>query len=358
MYRTLLFLFVFALGGASFAEPSLPDGSVDDLLNEDRRVESDTPLGRFSLGVSGVSEDSRTRVTRGDVEIGRFFEYRYDTVFPKVLQVRPIVFNRIDSASTEYYRSLGLGAGVRLSVRDLYEQSNWFARVAVMSPTQLYDETAGLKQDEREVVEAIAGYEFLLDDDLQSRTMRERIRPMRVIEVAVPAEWLSGSSGLERGLMAWVHTRIIQRYLAAVSRLVSDSGRAAAWPRSFEADSRLVFIQRMGELPVSDRRWRWLRYEDAGHLGKGSPAGRSFANDLVRRGLTRMMRDAFPLVLVPMRDTYARGESLEQDGGSVVVARACRPGMNSEKQGDFFDADTMIGDYVKSFGPASREAGE
>lgn len=347
----LMFCWVVLLAAHAAGQQLAGDDALDPRFQEDRRIESDTPLGRFSVGVSGITEDARSQSTRGDVEFGTFYDHEFDAVFPRVLELRPFVFNRIDSTETEAFASLGIGIGVgtRLSLRKKHEESNWFARVSVLTPSELYRERYGSDREDQSIAELFAGFEFTLNDATPGRAMRDRMSPPHLIQLRVPARMVDPAEPIDPDVLKRVHTLMVQAYLTQVRRLVVESEQADArfarrWPV-------LHLVESASGQTLGDGQRIELNLQAAANPGEDLARRQAIASDFLERGLTAMMRVDYPL-LITIRSSGI-SESSDKPA-SASIARMSFPGTNPRPRNEPLDADTMIRHYIESYREAMR----
>lgn len=343
-HRLLFFLLPAVIGVSAHAQLLNNEDPLDPRFQEDQRIESETPLGRLSVGVSGISEDARNQTTRGDVEFGSFYQHEFDAVFPRILELRPFVFNRIDSTDDAYYASLGVGIGTRVSLRKKHEKKNWFARLSVLTPTELYRERYGSDRDDQSIAELFAGFEFTLNDGFLGHEMRRRLSPPKTIYLRVPARMMDRSQPIPPDVLAAVHAMMIEAYLSQVYR--QRGAPSAAAPLRGERWPVIEFIEEAsGEELTPAQRFglaKVLALEPEEDLARR----RRIASDFLERGLMSMMRGEYPFLIeiaAPISDPST------DPNPSISITRMSLPGMNVTPRNEPLDADTMIRHYIASY---------
>ncbi|MGB0768859.1 MAG: hypothetical protein ACPGYV_14250 [Phycisphaeraceae bacterium] len=349
-----------AMAGAVSAQDLGSADGIDSRFQEDQRIEADTLLGRFTLGVSGINDNERRNATGGDVEFGYLYQFAFDEVFPRVVELRPFVFNRAESTDASYYESLGLGAGLRLNWREAYETKNWFVRVSVLTPTDAYRERFDLDRDQASVAEVFAGYEIPFRNDLAGRDMRARVMRVRAIELAVPGELFAGEASIDDAVLARVRGMIVGAYLLRVFERVG--GRGAAWDPALSDWPAIQLIQGVTDRAFPLGRYRALHPDVIPDPGELAARRRELVTGYLRQGLVEMMRGPYPLILKPMRlggsaaslDADAIGDAdgradapLVSDAETFPVGLMARPGMRLTPGRAPLDADAMIEAYIR-----------
>lgn len=317
------------------AERPESPGELDPRFAPDRRLETDTALGRLSIGVSGLTEHERQQSTTGDVEFGTLYRVELDSEFPRVAELRPFVFNRIESTQASYYESLGIGFGLRASVREKHERNNWFVRVSSLTPSELYIERYSQNGERGSVLELFAGYEIPIGPAANDRDMRERVsRPTAVRLVVSPVLFdADADAEIEPGVLERVRVLMVGAYLARVYRLESEPDPRLAfsgWPV-------LRMIERVSGEGVGEYDWRVLRTDIIEDPAERTERRRAIVADALRRGLTAMMRGRYPLVFEP------------SERATASVAKVSRPGVgfNGVDGRGPLNADAMIEDYIR-----------
>lgn len=343
MRDRVILVCLLAMTGVVHAQVLTDQPGLDTRFEEDQRLETDTALGRFTIGVSGLSENEKLAATTGDVELGYLYQYEFDSTFPRVIDLRPFLFNRAESSESSYYESLGVGAGVRLSWRKKYEEKNWFARLSTLTPTDAYRERYDLDRNLSTIVELFVGYEIPFVDAVEGRAMRKRVTPPSMIELAIPPELFDASASIDAGVIKRIHPMIIGAYLVAVER---DQDRIA--PRPSDADRNwpaVELIQRATQEDFPEARWAALHIdviEDAEVLAERR---RELVADYLRQGLITMMRGPYPLLLKPTKPEA--GEAIAPATKAYPVGQIAYPGMRVKPGSEPLDADRMIEDYVE-----------
>lgn len=341
--RLLLLLLFAGLAAPAYTQLRTGDGTLDPRFQEDQRIETDTPLGRLSVGVSGIREDVRNQATRGDVEVGTFYHHEFDAVFPRVLELRPFVFNRVDSTEEETFASLGIGVGTRVSLRKKHEENNWFTRISLLTPTELYRERYGSDREDQSILELFAGFEFTLNDVFRGPVMRERLSPPDQINLRVPARLFDTSQEIDPTTLKQIHALIIEAYLSAVLRQVGqgpmpDIELEPYWRIIHQIEhttgQRLNLAQR--HLLLDDRA---TEPEDR------AAVRREIVSGFIRRGLTQIMREPYPLLIVATSPQPADPQAHPQQ--SVGQAMMSLPGVKLKPGNHPLDADAMIEDYIQ-----------
>lgn len=342
MFRVVIFL-LLGLIACRTAALGLGTGSdLDPRFQPDQRIETDTPLGRFSVGVSGLTEHERLGSTTGDLEFGTLYRLELDSTFPRIAELRPFVFNRVESTETTYYDSLGVGVGMRASLREKYEQNNWFVRLSVLTPTAEYIERYSQTRSPESVVELFAGFEIPFDATKKDRDMRQRIGRRHVIRIGVTPKLFSSDEPISPSVLRKGHAMMLAGYLARVSRFEYGEFQqrapiAADWPV-------LRLIEHATDQRLTDAQWLELRTDMITQPIEREARRQAIVADFLRRGLTAMMRGNYPLVFEPLNlDTDA-----EPDGRAwpVSVARVSRPGMRQPDEQDPLNIDAMIENYI------------
>jgi len=306
-------------------------GELDPRFAPDKRLETDTALGRLSIGVSGVTEHERQQSTTGDVEFGTLYRVELDSEFPRVAELRPFVFNRIESTQASYYESLGIGFGLRASVREKYERNNWFVRVSALTPSELYIERYSQNGERGSVLELFGGYEVPIGPEAIDRDMRERVSRPTAVRLVVPPVLFDADAKIDPGVVERVHVLMVGAYLSRVYRLESEPGA----PQALSGWPVLRMIERVSGESVGEYDWLVLRTDTIEDPVERAERRRAILDDALWRGLTEMMRGPYPLVFEP------------SERSTASVAKVSRPGMAySEAQGPL-DADAMIGDYIR-----------
>lgn len=311
--------------------------------------QTDTALGPFSIGVTDISENARLKTLAGNVELGYLYEHTFDATFPRVLELRPFLFNRASTTETSYYESLGVGAGLGLSLRKQYEQNNWLVRLSMLTPTDEYRRQFDLDRDQTTVVDLFAGYEVPIGVTDRGRDLRARTTPPGLIQLRVPARMLRPGHGIEAGTLAQVHTLMVAAYLAEVSRL---QGPTPAPRRQAHANWPVIrLIERVTGRRLSAMQWRAL--SGAADSDSDSDSGeerierrRRIVAQAVKRGLTEMMRGSYPLLIKPVEASAGGGVAAGRP--ATTVAFISRPGTRVQPSGRPMDADTMIEHYTAS----------
>lgn len=322
-----------ALLAAAFGAPAqvADPGALDPRFAPDQRIEADTALGRLSIGVSGVTENERQQSTTGDVEFGTLYRVEIDSEFPRVAELRPFVFNRIESTEASYYESLGIGFGLRASVREKHERNNWFVRVSTLTPSELYIERYSQNGQRAAVLELFAGWELPIGPMTNTRDMRTRIARPTVVTLTLPPALFDTEAQLEPGVLERVHVLMAGAYLSRVYQLEADSNGPATvsgWPV-------LRMIERVSGEGLSDYEWRVLQTGLVEDPTERAARRRLVVEDALRRGLTAMMRGPYPLVFEP------------SDARGTRVAKASRPGMGWTDARDPLNVDAMIDHYIR-----------
>lgn len=314
-------------------------GDLDSRFSEDQRVEVDTPLGRVSVGVSGLSENEQLKSTLGDLELGYLYQHELDSVFPRVAELRPFLFNRAETTDTALYESLGVGAGVRLSLRKKYEQRNWFIRLSGLTPTDAYRERYALDPDRSTVVEVFGGYEVPFSGPATERALRQRVAGPSVVRLRVPAALFDSARPIDAEIRRQIHAMMVQAYLVRVNQQ-QGTDRDASEP----ADRPWPVLDLIGRVTGEELNpAQWMLLEDDRPIDPQQHAEdrRALLSDYLRLGLTQMMRDRYPLMIESVGEAPA---GAGQPGMRVVMMS--RPGMNLSPKQRMLDADTMIQDYI------------
>jgi len=347
-YSTALpaILLVFAFGQARAGQAVGAD-EPDAPRDGDQTPQTDTELGPFSIGVTDISENARLKTLSGNVELGYLYEHTFDATFPRVLVLRPFLFNRASTTETSYYESLGVGAGIGLSLRKQYEQNNWFVRVSMLTPSDHYRAQLDLNRDQTAIFDLFAGYEIPLGVTDRGRELRERTTSPGLIQLRVPAWLLQAGHGIEADTLAQVHTLMVAAYLAEVSRL---QGTPPAPRRQARADWPVIrLIARVTGRRLSAMQWRVLSDDTDVAADSGDERierRRRIVADFVKRGLTEMMRGSYPLLIKPVEMSATRGVAAGRP--AKTVAFISRPGTRVRPSDRPMDADTMIEHYIAS----------
>lgn len=339
--RLTLVLLVFTLGSAR-AQLRSDEAGLDTRFQEDQRVETDTALGRFTIGVSGLTESEKLEATTGDVELGYLYQFEFDSTFPRVVELRPFLFNRAESTETSYYESLGIGAGLRLSWRKKYEENNWFVRFSVLTPTETYRERYNLDRDQSSIVELFAGYEIPFSDVYKAHAMRQRVTPPSMVELAVPPELFDSATPIDAKVIKRIHTLIIGAYLSRVHKLQDSSEPQLQninrdWPA-------IHLIQRVTQEAFPESQWQALHIDVIKDPDVLAERRREMIARYLRDGLVQMMRGPYPLLLKPAPPEP--GETINPAPHTWPVGQISYPGMRLKPSQQPLDADTIIEDYI------------
>lgn len=346
MYRTLLIILTVSLAQQARAQALAEDGGVDTRFQEDQRLEVDTALGQFTIGVSGINENEKLGATGGDVEFGYLYRFEFDSDFPRVAELRPFVFNRADSTDASAYESLGVGVGVRLSLRKKYEENNWFVRLSALTPTEAYRERYDLERDLESVYEVFAGYEVPFDDPFADREMRRRLTPPRLIRLGVSAKMFDLAKPITPEVVKHVHSLMIGAYLSKVWQL---HGGAHVQRTLVDSDwPVLALIERVTGEALTPDQWRDLSSDWVTEPEERTARRRAIVGDYLRQGLVKMMRESYPLMVDFVRAQAGSGVVQDQQTASRI-SQISRPGMNVQPNDQPLDADTMIEDYVAAY---------
>ncbi len=334
---------VFVLSVSSVDGLELDSNNVPDpRLQPDKRIETETALGQFSVGVAGLTEHAKLRSTTGDIEFGTLYRVELDADFPRVLELRPFVFNRIESTETTYYESLGVGVGLRASLREKYEQNNWFIRLSILTPTDVYIERYSQTRTADSVVELFAGFEIPLNGEASDRDLRQRVTGPRVIQLGVSPVLFAGAETINPQVLGKVHALMIGAYLERVKLVVygQETRRtpiASDWPV-------IRLIEAVTDEQLTEAQWLELQTQVIAEPAQRAARRQAIVADILRRGLTAMMRKPYPLIFEPVD---LRADALGQEGVSdLCVARVSRPGMGPINANDPLDSDAMIENYI------------
>lgn len=337
----VLLALLWAVDGSSAQTTDEPP-VVDSRFQEDQRIETDTALGRLTIGVSGISENEKLGATTGDVELGYLYSFEFDSEFPRVAELRPFLFNRAESTDTTYYESLGIGAGLRLSLRKKYEENNWFVRFSMLTPTDAYRERYDMGRNQSSIVEFFTGYEVPLSDLNHDHDMRERVTGPTLIELGVPAVMFDLPGEIDPAVLERVHTLMVAAYLAKVSQL---HGVAPAKQAKADSDWRVLhLIEQVTDERLTQVQWLVLSSDAVTGAEERVDRRRQIVAEFVRRGITQLMREPYPLICKPFQP---------QQGGTFPARTAqhvgliSRPGMKLQPSQQPLDADTMIEHYIK-----------
>lgn len=340
--RILILICPFLLARPA-AGQDLDNSELDSRFQEDQRIVAGTALGNISVGVFGIREDAKRDATRGDLEVGTFYQHEFDTVFPRIVELRPFIFNRIDSTYDSTYTSRGLGVGTRVSMRKKNQENNWFVRLSVLTTTEEYREIYGGDRDNQSIVELFAGFEFVLADATPRQVIRNRLTTPDMIELSVP-DRLINDNAIPPDLVREVHTLIIAAYLARVRGRIDEplpmhDPHTRRYPtltlvehatgKQMTLDQRIGLVPQRLAIPEQDLARR-----------------REIVHTFLQRGLATMMRNDYPLLILiasPNVDTPSNATA------PTHAARMSRPGMNLRPRNTPLDADTMIRDFIASY---------
>lgn len=321
----------------------LPVGVLAQIANPDhdarlepaRRVEIESPLGPITVGLSGVTEHARLQSTTGDVEFGTIYQIEMSGVFPRLVELRPFVFNRVESTTESYYESLGLGVGMQASIRKKHEQNNWFVRLSMLTPTDLYRDRYNQDRDQDSIFEAIAGYEVPLNPGDHDHNMRERLTGRTTVVMKLPALLFDPEQAISPDLLRQMHTLIITAYLSRVALIEGQPG-----PLSGVDWSVLQLLERVTGEPLGRAQWLALQTDMVADPDERVARRRKIIADALRTRLIAAMRGPYPLLFEPLAAPPARA------GSAITVAHATRPGMSLGGERDPLHVDAMIDHYI------------
>lgn len=341
MPRAGIFILTIAV-----AWPALPAAQgdapeADSRLQRGRYVEADTAVGRFSVGLYGVTEHARQQTTTGDVELGKPYTVEFEGVMPRLFEFKPFVFNRAETSEAAYYQSLGLGVGLQGGVRKKYADSTWFMRLSMLTPTDGYYERYGLSRELDSVYELFAGLAFDLGETEDGRDMRRRVARMVPIVMYAPPVMFEPGVDLSAELLGLVQAQIVEAYLARVAMIEMREG----WRAESGVLAGLALIEAVtGEGLTPMQR---IGLDDPGLDTESARLSRrrEVVGEALRAGLVRMMRGPYPLVFQAGR--LQGGGPLGLRPEDALRFRGSRPGMRVTAGTDPLNADAMILQYIK-----------
>jgi len=326
--------------GSSRAQGPDDAPEPDPRLEEDQRILADTFLGPITVGVAHLSDNPYTRTTSGDVELGYLYRLQLHQAFPKIAEIRPFLFNRAESTDTAYYESLGIGAGVRLGVHDQYEENNWFVRLGILTPTEVYRERYDTDRDQSSIVEVVAGYEFPLKPGSVDRQITRRITPPKTVRLRVPARLFDMAQPIEPDTLQRIHTLVIQAYLTLVLQRIAPGGDAT--PPGPEPHFRAIDrVRRATGTRLTPTQHHLLTDDRATQPDERAAIRRTIVEDYLREGLTGLMRERYPLLI-----EAAPGEN--DTNANTPTAKMSRPGVKLTPGTQPLDADAMIEHYIQA----------
>ncbi|MFK7790409.1 MAG: hypothetical protein AB8C95_13065 [Phycisphaeraceae bacterium] len=342
MRNCLILICLVSAIESAHAQDLREEPGLDTRFQEDQRLETETALGRITVGVSGLSENEKLDATIGDVELGYLYQFEFDTTFPRVAELRPFLFNRAESTGASYYESLGIGAGLRLNWRKKYEENNWFIRFTVLTPTDAYRERYDLDRNQSSIIELFSGYEIPFSDLYQGREMRQRITPPSMIQLAVPPELFDPNQQIDSAVLKRVHTLIIGAYLTRVQeQLTTIDTQSPIADRNWPA---IDLIQQVTQEDFPEAKWRSLHIDVIQDEDELAKQRRELVAQYLRQGLIEMMRGPYALLLKPTKSQP--GEKFSPVLNNTPVGQISYPGIRLKPSQQPLDADTMIEDYI------------
>ena len=331
-------LVLLVLPGSVLAQ--VASHELDPRFQPGRRIEADSVLGRFSLGLSGWKDNERLQATTGDVEFSTLYQVQTPGTFPRVAELRPYFFNRIETSDTGFYESLGIGVGLQAGLRRKYGDNSWFIRGAMLTPTDYYIERYNLDREQSSVLELFAGYEVPLQDRSPGREMRKRVSRPSVIVLGVSPMMFEPGQAINAVLLERTHALMIGAYLSRVWQ-AEDAGQAGRdetdWPV-------LRLMERVTGETLSEAQWLVLTTDMFADPQRLATRRREVLAEALRRGLAGMMRGRYPLVFEPI--ARPQGEAVDPFAGPMPVARAALPGLDRADAEDPLNIDAMIEHYI------------
>lgn len=350
-------LLAVVAGPPAAAQDTEPFGSAGSRRGS--FLETDSQLGTFKLGVSGLAESERMQATTGDLELGYVRLYELDQMFPRVLELVPFALNRFESTDESTYQSLGFGGGLRFAVRPKYEKNNWFARASVITPTDYYNQYYSSDRKNESIAELFLGIEVPFNDPRTNRDIVRRTLGPLPITVYVSPELFAAdrdaAAAYDPAELADLRADLIAGYLEQVlSDYLTEDVAAGVRFRSQWNVIRL--LDRLTEIEVTevDAQVMFLGRID----GKD---GRAYRRDLIRRklkqGLTEVMRGPYPLMLAPTPDEQPDpgpgsnpGSNPDVSTTTTVTTRLSVPGMTlGTGPAAPLNCDAMIDAYIDRF---------
>jgi hypothetical protein len=326
-----------ALCAASTHAQGLADApGPDPRFDDGQSIVAETFLGPITVGVANLSDDQATRTTSADVELGYIYQLTLNQAFPKVAEIKPFLFNRAESTEATYYESLGIGAGVRLSIAEQYEASNWFLKLGILTPNETYRERYNTDRELSSIVEVIVGYEFPLNQGSTDREMNRRITPPDTIRLRVPATLFDPAQVIEPDTLQRIHTLVIQAYLSITLQRVDPAGNTE--PTRPEPHFRAIHrVQRATGTKLTPTQQHLLTDKRATDPNERAAIRREIVATYLRQGLNDLMREKYPLLI----------EARSADA-ALSIAKMSRPGVRLTPSDQPLDADAMIEHYIQT----------
>lgn len=336
MVHRILYFLMAALCCVPMAGANEDDGLAGSDLDSSVQLEADTGLGRYSVGVSGLTDNERLNTTVGDVEFGRSYAVELDDVFPKIAELRPFVFNRVETSTVSYYESLGLGVGVQAGLREKRQDSSIFVRLSMLTPSEYYSERYNLDREFTSIYGVFAGYEAPLNSVIARYGMRQRLLPPpRIIVMKVPSVLFDKDGLADTKWVGRVHLQIMRSYLDRV-RAMNQNNTVSPVTDSL---ALLRLLERVTGDRLSDLDWTLLTTDLIIDEKERAGRRRAILVDALQSRLTAMMRGPHPLVFVPARSTL-------RPDLSMTAARVSRPGVGNSSKADPLNADLIIANYI------------
>lgn len=313
-------------------------------------LETDSRLGTFTVGVSGLAESERRQATVGDLEFGYVRLYELDEMFPRVLELVPFALNRFESNETATYESLGFGGGVRFAIRPKYQKNYWFARASIITPTDYYNQYYSSDRENESIAELFLGIEVPFNDprtnrDLVLRTLAPTPIVLRVGHELFIADG-DDAAAYDPAELAELRAELLAGYLEQVLSdfLTEDAAAGVKFRTPWDV---LRLLDRLTPVQISEADERVLF---AGRID--GEDGQVYRRNLIRRhlrqGLTELMRGPYPLMLTPTpHDAPAPGAP---GPSGTVTTRLSVPGMTlSRATAEPLNCDAMIDAYIERY---------